>query len=261
MRKIDCIETTRNRFHLSLCGRVHRLLFLSRAKPDAPMSAEASQKTLGPLIALLRTHDRRMAIPEEEKIKALLKYDIEASKMLEASDGNEGLPSGLMELALQQGNDHLEPNYKKVESSHEEHQHVETLRGKLRRRNELLDVIFRAYYHDVIVVKEELRRHQSISISSHPSALKTFMRSKMITEAFKQNGLASIDAHNITSESFLSSIPSVDLRAVLPLFAPADCKLKVNPCDLCGGTIELLHGEVHRCSHYVFRRLTILIDK
>nr|CCA17607.1 conserved hypothetical protein [Albugo laibachii Nc14] len=233
-------------FQIHPFGRAHRFLFLATWQSHAEMSAEASQKTLGPLVALLKHHDRRMAITEEKKPKGLSKCDAEASKLLQAPDANNALPSDLMEMALQQANDHLdrlESLDKEVESLHGDHQPMERLRGKLRRRNELLDVICRSYYHDVIVVKEELRRQQSIQSSPHSSAFKTLMRTRKMTEAFsaKQNGMATMD--NLAPESFLSSIPSVDLRGVLPLFAPADSMLKVNPCDLCGGTIELLHGE------------------
>lgn len=90
---------------------------------------------------------------------------------------------------------------------------LEMLRGKLARRNQIIEVIRRAYYHDVVVVKEELRNMK------HPST-----------------------AHS--GDDKLSSVPSVDLRDVLPLFAPSETVLRVHPCEACGGHLELVHGEV-----------------
>lgn len=93
---------------------------------------------------------------------------------------------------------------------------LEMLRGKLARRNQIIEVIRRAYYHDVIVVKEELRNGSKQQSSTGPAA----------------------------AEDKLSSVPSVDLRDVLPLFAPSETVLRVHPCTTCGGHLELVHGEV-----------------
>jgi hypothetical protein len=91
---------------------------------------------------------------------------------------------------------------------------LEMLRGKLARRNQVIEVIRRAYYHDVVVVKEELR-----NMAKHPPT-----------------------THS--GDDKLSSVPSVDLRDVLPLFAPSETVLRVHPCETCGGHLELVHGEV-----------------
>lgn len=93
---------------------------------------------------------------------------------------------------------------------------LEMLRGKLARRNQIIEVIRRAYYHDVVVVKEELRNMAKQPTTTH------------------------------SGEDKLSSVPSVDLRDVLPLFAPSETVLRVHPCETCGGHLELVHGEVGR---------------
>ncbi|KAF1322340.1 hypothetical protein FI667_g11354, partial [Globisporangium splendens] len=95
---------------------------------------------------------------------------------------------------------------------------VEMLRGKLSRRNMIIEVIRRAYYHDVIIVKEELRH------------TKLMANSKELPQ----------QQHH---EDRLSAVPSVDLRDTLPLFAPAETVLQVHPCEACGGHLELVHGE------------------
>ncbi|KAL7691213.1 hypothetical protein Plhal304r1_c010g0040701 [Plasmopara halstedii] len=106
--------------------------------------------------------------------------------------------------------------------------HVEMLRGKLSRRNQILEVIRRAYYRDVIVIKEELRQKES-TISLHGNSVK-------LQQALSSQNRAAIDGG-------LSSVPSVDLRDVLPLFAPSETMLQVHPCETCGGHLELVHGE------------------
>lgn len=107
-----------------------------------------------------------------------------------------------------------------VESSkhHSLELQVEMLRGKLSRRNMIIEVIRRAYYHDVILVKEELRQTKLTSGKDLPP-----------------------QQHN---EDRLSVVPSVDLRDALALFAPAETVLQVHPCESCGGHLELVHGEV-----------------
>ncbi len=92
------------------------------------------------------------------------------------------------------------------------------LRRKLIRRNELLDVIRRAYHRDVISIKEYLLDAE-------------------------QKGLSSIDANA------LASLPSIDLRGFL-LFAPQECELNVLPCNECGGQLEIIHRESNRIVQY-----------
>lgn len=109
---------------------------------------------------------------------------------------------------------------------------LEMLRGKLARRNMIIEVIRRAYYHDVIVVKEELRhvgKQQQQPIVSRESA---------------SNHSARSQPHQQGMEDRLAAVPSVDLRDALQLFAPAETVLQVHPCDTCGGHLELVHGEV-----------------
>ncbi|RLN58426.1 hypothetical protein BBJ28_00007444 [Nothophytophthora sp. Chile5] len=104
---------------------------------------------------------------------------------------------------------------------------IEMLRGKLSRRNQVLEVIRRAYYRDVIVIKEELRQHGGKS--GNPAVL-------------HRNG--SFPTPSGVPEGGVSSVPSVDLRDVLQLFAPSETVLQVHPCESCGGHLELVHGEV-----------------
>ncbi|OWZ14661.1 hypothetical protein PHMEG_00011828 [Phytophthora megakarya] len=112
------------------------------------------------------------------------------------------------------------------------------LRGKLSRRNQVLEVIRRAYYRDVIIIKEELR--QSGGKLGH-------MESKTLRGEIPR--LQHMPSRIVTTESSgtidggLSSVPSVDLRDVLLLFAPSETVLQVHPCESCGGHLELVHGE------------------
>ena len=92
------------------------------------------------------------------------------------------------------------------------------LRRKLLRRNELLDVIRRAYHRDVISIKENLLDAE-------------------------QKGLSSIDANA------LASLPSIDIRGFL-LFAPQECELNIRPCHECGGQLEIIHRESSRIVQY-----------
>lgn len=111
---------------------------------------------------------------------------------------------------------------------------LDMLRGKLARRNMIIEVIRRAYYHDVIVVKEELRhvgKQQQHPVVSRESASNHSARSQPQQQ---QQGM----------EDRLAAVPSVDLRDALQLFAPAETVLQVHPCDTCGGHLELVHGEV-----------------
>jgi hypothetical protein len=95
---------------------------------------------------------------------------------------------------------------------------IENLRGRLARRNALLDVIRKAYHRDVIAIKEYL------------------------LDAEKQ-GL-------VVDTSALSSLPSIDLREGFRLFAPQECELKVRPCHDCGGQLEIIHRESSRIVQY-----------
>jgi len=94
------------------------------------------------------------------------------------------------------------------------------LRGRLDRRNALLDIVRKAYHRDVLVVKEHLQRHGSITTNT-----------------------------NDTTDSLvddLSSVPSIDLRETFRLFAPHECELRVRPCFSCGGQLEIIHRESAR---------------
>ncbi|KDO17122.1 hypothetical protein SPRG_17468, partial [Saprolegnia parasitica CBS 223.65] len=99
-----------------------------------------------------------------------------------------------------------------VEPTLTKDQHIAILKERLARRCALIDTIRHAYYRDVIVVKENL-----LARELHPST-------------------GSVDER-------VHALPSVDLRDTLPLFAPSQTYLRVHPCDVCGGTLELVHGE------------------
>ena len=109
---------------------------------------------------------------------------------------------------------------------------IEDLRTRLDRRNALLDTIRKAYHRDVIAVKEHL-----IDLSSR---------------GFLPNNH---DAH-----SFLSTVPSLDVRPALLLFAPQECELDVHPCHTCGGQLEIIHRESTRIAQYK-RAIELLQDK
>lgn len=106
---------------------------------------------------------------------------------------------------------------------------LEMLRGKLARRNEVLEVIRRAYYRDVIVIKEEL----------HQKEARVALRGDQV----KASQVSTRQVRGGPLDGGLSSVPSVDLREVLPLFAPSETVLQVHPCETCGGHLELVHGE------------------
>ncbi|ETP46629.1 hypothetical protein F442_07124 [Phytophthora nicotianae P10297] len=109
------------------------------------------------------------------------------------------------------------------------------LRGKLSRRNQVLEVIRRAYYRDVLVIKEELRQNggklNHVGSSASIPKLQRLPSSQVIAGA------------SVSIDGGLSSVPSVDLREVLPLFAPSETVLQIHPCETCGGHLELVHGE------------------
>ncbi|TYZ69116.1 hypothetical protein PybrP1_008866 [[Pythium] brassicae (nom. inval.)] len=135
--------------------------------------------------------------------------------------GSGTIPSEVLQLAADASEDADDPE--SAEHNNPLELQVEMLRGKLARRNVIIEVIRRAYYHDVIVVKEELRHARLAPPSRESSA---------------SSGLLLHSA-----EERLSAVPSVDLRDALQLFAPAETVLQVHPCASCGGHLELVHGE------------------
>ena len=92
---------------------------------------------------------------------------------------------------------------------------INQLRGSLDRRNQLLDVIRKAYHRDVLCVKECLLEHERT------------------VNPFQ--GFPSLD-----------SVPSIDLRETFRLFAPEGCELRLRPCWTCGGQVEVIHRESAR---------------
>jgi hypothetical protein len=94
---------------------------------------------------------------------------------------------------------------------------VSALQGRLKRRNLVIDAIRKAYLRDVVTVKHELLQSEQ-------------------------------DAGYRASEStqLVHRVPSLDLRPTLELFAPAECSLRVRPCETCGGQLEVVHRESKR---------------
>ncbi|KAG1693130.1 hypothetical protein DVH05_023910 [Phytophthora capsici] len=119
---------------------------------------------------------------------------------------------------------------------------LEMLRGKLSRRNQVLEVIRCAYYRDVITIKEELRQYGGKLGHTGPPSLMRGEVPKLQRASSRHISTGSSGA----VDGGLSSVPSVDLREVLPLFAPFETTLQVHPCETCGGHLELVHGEVRR---------------
>ena len=103
---------------------------------------------------------------------------------------------------------------------------VPELQRRLARRNAVLDEIRRAYHHDVIVVKEYLRRLRADGDLPPPA------RSGPNGEVYDP----------------LLSLPSLDLRPALLLFSPSECELRLRPCNECGGRLEIVHRESSRVS-------------
>ncbi|KAF0721799.1 hypothetical protein Ae201684_018906 [Aphanomyces euteiches] len=88
-------------------------------------------------------------------------------------------------------------------------EYIAILKERLNRRTMLIDVVRSAYYRDIVVVKEALlAREAGASVSER-----------------------------------VNTLPSTDLRDLLPLFAPSETFLRVHPCEKCGGVVELVHGE------------------
>ena len=90
---------------------------------------------------------------------------------------------------------------------------IETLKSRLRRRNDFIMEMRKAYLRDVVAMKNVIW-----------DKLKDTERFQIIKE-------------------YKDSIPSLDLRQPLELYAPYECYLEVLPCSECGGHIEIVHRE------------------
>jgi len=94
---------------------------------------------------------------------------------------------------------------------------VTALQSRLKRRNLVIDAIRKAYLRDVVTIKQELFQMETDK-NYNPS----------------------------DSTTLVHRIPSLDMRPTLELFAPAECSLRVRPCDSCGGQLEVVHRESKR---------------
>ena len=96
---------------------------------------------------------------------------------------------------------------------------LDELRLRLDRRNQLLEIVRKAYHRDVIVVREYFLHLQ------------------------KGDNIDEIKPEDLD----LRTIPSIDLRNEgFHLFSPQECELSLNPCLHCGGTLEITHRESNR---------------
>ena len=111
--------------------------------------------------------------------------------------------------------DELKKNEESLSRRYSSELEIHELRGRLDRRNALLDVIRKAYHRDVLVIKEYLTDYTASG--SPPS---------------------------------LDSVPSIDLRETFRLFAPQECELRVLPCWTCGGQLEVIHRESARIVNF-----------
>ncbi|GMH47176.1 hypothetical protein TrVE_jg3062 [Triparma verrucosa] len=124
-------------------------------------------------------------------------------------------PSVSLTLSTQESTSGGKPN---VDSEYvnELQLEISDLLGRLKRRNLVIDAIRKAYLKDVVTIK-----HQIMLSKKDPN----------------------FDPENTELKHRL---PSLDMRPTLDLFAPAECSLKVKPCDGCGGSLEIIHRESKR---------------
>eukprot|EP01041_Mallomonas_annulata_P001398 gene1398-2690_t len=90
---------------------------------------------------------------------------------------------------------------------------VEEYKNRLKRRNELIGTIRKAYLRDVVTIKHIIQ-----DVLSKPE------RAQVIQE-------------------YKDRIPSLDLTKILELFSPSECAFELKPCVECGGTAEIVHRE------------------
>jgi len=111
-----------------------------------------------------------------------------------------------------------EPNMSKIPKQLSEQQvEMSALRGRLKRRNLVIDAIRKAYLRDVVTVKQHLLK-------------------KIENPEYDPS----------QSTELVHRIPSLDLRPTLELFAPVECSLRVRSCESCGGQLEVVHRESKR---------------
>lgn len=85
---------------------------------------------------------------------------------------------------------------------------IRQLKARLIRRTSLVNEIRSSYIRDVVVLKQIL---ETILSDSEKEAV---------------------------IKEYTSNLPSLDLREQLSLRAPKNCKLRVTPCETCGGKVE-----------------------
>ena len=92
----------------------------------------------------------------------------------------------------------------------EQNDEIIDLKRRLLRRTLIINEIRTAYLKDVVILKNILTQ------------------------------LLTPQEHNIILTQYLKSIPSADLREVLTLHGPKEGEFRINPCDHCGGTIDIV---------------------
>ena len=85
--------------------------------------------------------------------------------------------------------------------------------ARLKKRSDLISEVRAAYLRDVVVLKHQLEQ-----------LLTNDERLQLLTQWKK-------------------SIPSIDLRQHLMLYAPDEASLDVIPCETCGGSVEIIHHD------------------
>jgi len=109
---------------------------------------------------------------------------------------------------------------------------VKLLRDRLHRRNIILDSVRHAYHRDVVLIQTQMQKTDIPKGDEHGLNERPFTDSTL-----------SSSPSSVAKCDYINTLPSIDLRSNLPLFAPHECELLIRPCHFCGGQLELIHNE------------------
>lgn len=109
---------------------------------------------------------------------------------------------------------------------------IKLLRDRLHRRNIILDSIRHAYHRDVVLIQNQMQKKNVCVIDENEFDQKSKHDSTLLSSPC-----------SAAKGDYIHTIPSIDLRYNLPLFAPHECELFIRPCHFCGGQLELIHNE------------------